>query len=212
MPATKTRLTREQAREQTRTRLIDAAAEVFIEKGFHGGSVEEIVERAGYTRGAFYSNFEDKADLFLALFDRVTASQVAEVSAVVSSASSPAELLVRLRDRERRGERPWLILSTEFSLYAMRNPRVRPKFASRLRKLRRAYGRAVKTQFASLGIEPPAPLEDLAIIVHALDDGVSLQQQIDPGGVRSDFFYEALALLLEAAVAVAKDRKGGARR
>src|SRR5690554_525741 len=54
-------------RENTRTRLLDAAAEVFAEFGLEGASVEAICERAGFTRGAFYSNFESKDELFLQL-------------------------------------------------------------------------------------------------------------------------------------------------
>jgi AcrR family transcriptional regulator len=62
------------SRENTRARLLEAAAQVFAEVGLDGASVEAVCERAGFTRGAFYSNFESKDELFLML----TAS-VAEV-------------------------------------------------------------------------------------------------------------------------------------
>ena len=68
----RTRLTREAKKAETRRRLLEAAAEVFIRRGFQGASVEEICEEAGFTRGAFYSNFRSKEQLFAELLqDRV---------------------------------------------------------------------------------------------------------------------------------------------
>ena len=66
------RLTRAERQAQTRQELLDAAARVFVKRGFTGSSVEEISAEAGYTRGAFYSNFRSKNELFVELLhDRV---------------------------------------------------------------------------------------------------------------------------------------------
>ncbi|VVJ23013.1 Transcriptional regulator [Amycolatopsis camponoti] len=64
------RLTRAESRERTKDRLLAAAAELFAERGVNGTSVEQIADRAGYTRGAFYGNFEDKHELVVALLER----------------------------------------------------------------------------------------------------------------------------------------------
>ncbi|MET0831731.1 MAG: helix-turn-helix domain-containing protein, partial [Acidimicrobiia bacterium] len=64
---TATRATRVERKAQTRSDLLTAARRVFLRSGFHGASVEEIAEEAGYTKGAVYSNFEDKAALYLAV-------------------------------------------------------------------------------------------------------------------------------------------------
>ena len=64
------RLTREQSRDQTRQRLLDAAQAVFTKKGFGASSVEDVAADAGYTRGAFYSNFSSKAELLLEVLKR----------------------------------------------------------------------------------------------------------------------------------------------
>ena len=61
-------LTPERRRQQTREHLLAAAAEVFAERGFHGASLDEVAAVAGFTKGAVYSNFKNKEDLFLALF------------------------------------------------------------------------------------------------------------------------------------------------
>src|SRR6478735_9603300 len=63
-------------REATRQKLLDAAALVFAEVGLDAASVEAICERAGFTRGAFYSNFETKDELFLELAGRVSRERV----------------------------------------------------------------------------------------------------------------------------------------
>src|SRR5262245_44436699 len=87
------RLTRAEPRAETGARLLEAAAEVFAERGFHGASVEDISERAGYTRGAFYANFDDKDAVFLALVDERLESNISGVADVLRDARTPAEAL-----------------------------------------------------------------------------------------------------------------------
>ncbi|MDQ3789200.1 MAG: TetR/AcrR family transcriptional regulator, partial [Actinomycetota bacterium] len=70
MPARVKRLSRTESVALTRARLLDAAEEVFAEHGFGRTTLEQIAERAGYTRGAVYANFTSKDDLFLAVLDR----------------------------------------------------------------------------------------------------------------------------------------------
>jgi len=73
------RLTREQSKDQTRQRLLDAAQAIFMKKGFVAASVEDIAAAAGYTRGAFYSNFRSKPELFLELLRRDHESMQADL-------------------------------------------------------------------------------------------------------------------------------------
>jgi AcrR family transcriptional regulator len=205
------RLSREESRAETRRRLIDAAAEVFAERGFHGASVEEIAERAGYTRGAFYSNFTGKDDVFLAVYDKRMEIQIQEVGALMRAASDPGEFLTSLRAR--RSEAPttfaWQLLEHEFRLYALRNPDIRPKFAERHRRVRRQYVRAIEEVFKSVGVPLPAPVEDMAVILHILDEGTLPLHYLDPERVRKGFFFDALTLLFESAVALSRQQQGG---
>src|SRR6476620_4132787 len=64
------RWTRERRLEHTRNLLLDAAEEVFARKGLTGAALEDIADVAGYTRGAIYSHFGAKEELFLAVVDR----------------------------------------------------------------------------------------------------------------------------------------------
>src|SRR5438105_12586486 len=78
--AARSRLTRAEQQAKTRAALLEAAAQVFIERGFLGASVEAITERAGYTRGAFYSNFDSKEELFAELLQERVYTIYAEMA------------------------------------------------------------------------------------------------------------------------------------
>ena len=81
---TTARLTRAERREQTRDDLIAAADRLFVEGGFHATSLDQIAAAAGYTKGAVYSNFASKEDLFFAVYERraeVSQAQMRELAA-----------------------------------------------------------------------------------------------------------------------------------
>src|SRR5207302_3262829 len=136
------------------------------------------------------------------------AAQVEEVSGLIRAASDPGELFGALRERRDRTpvDPTWVILQTEFWLYAMRNPDVRPKFAERYRTVRRQFQTAIESVFRSIGVELPAPAEDMAIVLNILDEGTAPLQHLDPDEIRPDFFFDALTLLFEASVALSRER------
>ncbi|MFV0433810.1 MAG: TetR/AcrR family transcriptional regulator [Leucobacter sp.] len=121
-------------RQATRERLLDAAIEVFAEAGLQGASVAQVSKRAGFTRGAFYSNFSDKEELFLAALSREYSRRAADFR------SRAAELTEQLRQSDCRltprdaaayvteffapngSETTWFALETEFLLLALREP------------------------------------------------------------------------------------------
>jgi len=81
------------SRENTRARLLEAAAQVFAEVGLDGASVEAVCERAGFTRGAFYSNFESKDELFLMLAASVSDVRVSAVRTRVEELTAAGALV-----------------------------------------------------------------------------------------------------------------------
>ncbi|WP_055552102.1 TetR/AcrR family transcriptional regulator [Streptomyces sp. NBRC 110028] len=119
---TPTRVTRRRA--ETRERLLAAALTVFAERGFGRVGIEEICEAAGYTRGAFYSNFDSLDELFFALYERQAALQTAQVRDALDGAT-PDEGLPALLDRVVGAlliDRTWVLVRTDFMLYAARDP------------------------------------------------------------------------------------------
>jgi AcrR family transcriptional regulator len=204
------RLLRDEARAQTRARLLTAAQKVFAEKGF-GAGLEEIAEAAGYSRGAVYYNFADKDDLFIAVLEERSRQQIAEISSLLAVSNAPSDFLRSLkvrgeRRRQSRDDRRWGLLSAEFWLYALRNPKARHKLADHHRRLRAAYASAAEAIFARLGIDPPAPVDQIASVIFALDEGIFHQHWIDPQAVPAEFFYDTLELLIAASVALDQHR------
>lgn len=121
-------------RRRTRARLLDAAFEVFAEQGVRAASVETIAEAAGFTRGAFYSNFSSKEELFFALMDREKEMRLEQLATGVSQFLAPlvgdggAELgdeevvqtvtrILELQSDDRR----WWLVQAEFQLMALRD-------------------------------------------------------------------------------------------
>ena len=115
----------------TRRQLIQAAREIFAESGFEHTRLEDIAERAGKTRGAFYSNFEDKEDVFFAIFEEDLARSQGQISPRLREASTTEtraaalvdHFVTLLRDRQRT------LLSLEFKLYAIRHPTKRKRLS-----------------------------------------------------------------------------------
>ncbi|WP_081736597.1 TetR/AcrR family transcriptional regulator [Amycolatopsis orientalis] len=201
------RLTREESREQTRQRLIAAAAELFAERGVNGTSVEQIAERAGFTRGAFYGNFDGKHELVVELLRRRTRREAEEVAALAEGVGSFAEMMDRLRawnvERAEHLE-GWLILRTELALYALRNPEARPLVGEGEKSTRALLETSVKTELAARGAEPPAAPAFLALILHALEDGLLLQRFLSPEGTGDEDVVDAVQLLMRSWTALSR--------
>lgn len=116
------RLSREENREQTRTRLLDAARIGFARLGYAGASVDLIAESAGFSKGALYSNFASKEDLFLLLLKQHLEAEVASSAEVIADADFETAL-DRFVDRYAvdREDQDWCLLSVEFALHAARS-------------------------------------------------------------------------------------------
>lgn len=117
------------SRENTRARLLDAAAQVFAEVGLEGATVEAVCERAGFTRGAFYSNFESKDELFLTLAGSVAETRLTAVREQVTAMAAegalddadPVALVQRIMDAG-GDDRLSIMLMSEIRIRALRDP------------------------------------------------------------------------------------------
>lgn len=202
------RLSQAESRERTRSRILDAAGKVFAEQGFAAARLEEIAENAGYTRGALYYNFADKDELFLAVLDDRLQADIGVISDLIKSSEDPVQLVQALRDRPAAGRksaaeaRRWVQLCDEFRLYALKNESARKRLAEHQQHLRDAYTRGITGVLRRIDVSPPAPPEQLAIMIMALDDGIIRQKRVDPAAVPEGLFFDLLALLIRAAKAL----------
>ena len=189
------RLTRAEKRAATRRALLEAAAKVFARRGLLGASVEEITEEAGFSRGAFYSNFASKEELFLTLIEGRTADHIAAIAQAFREGETPQ---ARIRNGGRfidslvTREHQWCKLYMEFWATAMRNPTLRPRFAAQYRALRTGTAQMIQAQADALQIPLDASAEELASTLIALFEGYVLQKLIDPQLLPEDFFVRLL--------------------
>ncbi|TCO46071.1 TetR family transcriptional regulator [Kribbella antiqua] len=172
-------------RSNTRARLLEGALEVFAERGFNGASVEDICDRAGFTRGAFYSNFASKDELVLALFQATTDRLLEQISALLPEhVDQPVALLdavLGLLDDAPPDQRRWHLISTEFTLHALRNAE-----AARALNEWRARFRGQLTQLVSQsGLTWSVPPEQFVRLVMALHEGARSQSLLEPRKVPS---------------------------
>jgi AcrR family transcriptional regulator len=145
------RRTRDEQREDTRRRLLDAARREFLRRGFHGASLDLVAEEAGFTKGAVYSRFASKADLFLALLDERITTRIAEMEAIAAREHGPLGLgtaIGRQWDAKLQQDESWSLLLIEFRLHAARDPE--PPFEL----LGRQHGERGRIAVQSVGLEP----------------------------------------------------------
>jgi AcrR family transcriptional regulator len=188
------RLTREEQRERTRAALCDAAARVFVERSFTGASVEAIAAEAGYTRGAFYANFDSKEELFAELLQRRVYShyrRTAEQSADPETRLSMRELGERLAEMQRHPDGAWLFrLWLEALAHADRNDRLREIAAGFWSENRRLAARVIEAVYAEAGRSPTLAPDALASALIAMDIGLAIQHLVDPEAVPLDVYPE----------------------
>jgi len=196
------RLTRAEQQAQTRARLIDAAARVFAQRGFQAASVEEIAEEAGYSHGAVYSNFDGKADLFLAVFEDYMAQRVRELAETQAGLAEDAPLEVRARaladqwmDRLAR-DRESFVLHMEFVAHADRDPELARRFGTRSAAMRQAVSRYIVQYQHEAEAELAMPADDLALILRALGIGLAIEWLVSPDAVRHDVYGDFVELLV----------------
>jgi AcrR family transcriptional regulator len=156
---------------------------VFTELGLHAARLEDIAERAGYTRGAVYSNFKDKNDLAFAIIERRLAEARAILDEVAAGAADPVKRAQETGTRFSRlisDERPWGPLFLELVTHASRDP----ELAERLTELYRGLAISIADVLRTIGMPDRHPgrptTQRLALIMLAATDGAGLERMIDP--------------------------------
>lgn len=168
------RLTREQSKDQTRERLLNAAQTIFLKKGYVAASVEDIAAAAGYTRGAFYSNFRGKADLLVELLERDHASMQAELQEIFDSGGTREQMestALAYYSRLHRDDRRFL-LWVEAKLQAARDAKFRARFNQFLQEQREQMTEYIRQFAERAGTPLLLPAETLALGLMSLCDGV----------------------------------------
>ncbi|MFF8843604.1 TetR/AcrR family transcriptional regulator [Streptomyces sp. NPDC015127] len=168
-------------RAQTRRRMLDAALQVFADEGFGRSTVEQICERAGYTRGAFYSNFSSLDELFLAMWEERSQRMLADLRAALTevSVAAPEEAL-RSALRAIPVDDAWYRVTAEFTAHALRNPSLRRVMAAREQAILDTILPVVVDALGRTGRRVPdvVALGQALVAVH---DGTAVQVLLEPG-------------------------------
>jgi AcrR family transcriptional regulator len=155
-------------------RLIEAAERAFIRNGFDHASVDEISETAGYSRGAFYSNFRDKDQVLLAVIDRRRPQVVKVLDEILGQTSKPAERVATVREwfSNQWRLRDFITLRMEFNRRAMRDPSVRKHLVELRREELETYATSVGRLAGATDSGPVGRPEIVALVLLAVAHGL----------------------------------------
>jgi AcrR family transcriptional regulator len=211
VPVAVTEPTPKRSRANTRSRLLAAAYDEFCTRGFQAATVEHICTRAGFTRGAFYSNFSTTDELFLALWDRQADRIIDGARALIEVlplVDDPIEFTqTALVDLE-RVEPAWFVLNTEFFLHATRHPAIAAELGRHRRRLRVELGAALDTLLRSTrrSLPPDIDLELFTRMVIAAHEGCQHQSRVPGHELEAGRLQRAMLTLLLTACPQAPER------
>jgi AcrR family transcriptional regulator len=187
------RLTRAERTERVRADLLVAARHTFLSRGFHQASLEEIALAAGWSKGAVFSNFAGKDELFLAVLDDQNRRRRREQIAEMQVAPTLAEALLAA-GREMAGahaqDPQWTPLLVEFWTHASRDDALRARVSAAHEDLLDSYAAVVAELAVRDGLEFTAPVKAVCRSAAALARGLALERLLDPGAVPEPDFGE----------------------
>ena len=195
------RLTREESRAQTRLHLLESARILFARQGFEGTSVDHVTEKAGYSRGAFYSNFETMEALLIALIAHCIEQDLDAMNQVSGLANigfeQQLELMSQHTANNTEAQIDMHLLKMEFWMCAMRYPSVREAYQEHHMKLRQTIARVISESFATAKRPLPMAADQFAGLIIALRNGLDTLQLVTPNTLDLDLDSRSISLMVQ---------------
>ncbi|MFI8777139.1 TetR/AcrR family transcriptional regulator [Brachybacterium paraconglomeratum] len=180
-------------KENTRAKLVRASLDVFVEKGIDGATVDDLVNAAGFTRGAFYSSFSSKEEVFIALFDEVTAELMAIANSSVESAvadveadescsileADDAQVMLAVFEGIRPFGRQWYLLYSDAIARSLRDEALRAELAEQRERMRNQIGALLTTRLEASRERALLPVEDLAQLLMGIFIDLLVREQLE---------------------------------
>lgn len=185
-------------RAETRRRVMDAAYEVFTELGIRDAPVELICERAGFTRGAFYSNFASKEELFLAIYELQMEERAQRLRTAVDeavNAAPPDAVDEVLREagllfmESLTADETWYLLNAEFRAQAMRQPELRAPTAAAETRFHDALAEILQDMLGRLNLRLTVDPRSAVVTIVALYETMLERAILDELPDRADSRY-----------------------
>jgi AcrR family transcriptional regulator len=202
------RLTREEKQAHTRSCLMASAAKVFARRGLQQASIDEVAEDAGFTKGAFYANFKSKEELFLVMLDERFAERLEQIERAAGGESDLDEAARRAGQDYTNfisADPEWQRLFFEFSAYAARNEDFRQELVTRYRALRDRITEIYARSAEQVGVEPPIPVDQVAVMTFAMANGIALEKLLEPEVVSDEAYGTMLAVFFRGLAAMVED-------
>ena len=188
-------------REEVRRRLLDAALAVFAEQGFASANLDQVAAAAGLTKGAIYSNFASKDELFFAMMQDQVLKRVVTLRAALHASAGDTRYPHTLRDVGRllteafTTQRDWQLVFLDFWRRAVRDEDVRAQFVAHRRSVRAAIADHIGDMYGKDPIPGGFAVDDVVTVVLALCNGLALEYYIDPEFVSIDLLGQILLRL-----------------
>ncbi|OCB18478.1 TetR family transcriptional regulator [Mycobacterium malmoense] len=186
-------------RGEVRDRILDAASKVFAAEGFAGATIDAIGQAAGFTKGAVYSNFESKDELFLALLDREFELRGEQIAIALDRSDGDTAAAAREVSRSVldsvRDHSDYYVLLVEYWLRAQRDPQLRDRLIERRRA---AAGQALHIVESTDTVPGDRRLTDIAQLVVTLNLGVAMEEVLRPGTINPGLLAQLITALLES--------------
>jgi AcrR family transcriptional regulator len=198
------RLSREESQARTRNLLIEAARDEIVKKGFAQASVRDIAEAAGFSLGAFYSNFPEKEAILLELVERHQSEERAKVEAALNHAPNDAAKTMAGIEKWAttiNADPSWAVLAVELQLQALRSPAFAQRYNELNRKHRQGLGTLITRLFELFGKRVPGDAAEVATGFIALGRGMALMPKGGEAGRSGRIIVTFLKALIESAPA-----------
>ena len=211
------RLSRMERREKTRQDLLTAAETCFVTRGFHATSVDDVAERAGYTKGAVYSNFASKEDLFFGVYERRVDHVLTEVVPGLREVGPERafDWFATGTIQRRDSDDGWLAVFFEFWAHVLRHPELRARFAACHARFLEPMTDGVRHLAEQRGRALPSEVTPFQVVLawNAMEVGLGLERLTHPQDVDVELARRMGWLLLDAILgaappAASNDAKG----
>jgi len=208
------RMSRAEKKELTTGQLLETARKVFLERGYHRSTLDDIADAAGFTKGAVYARFKSKDELFFALYDEWVDQRIVDLERYNTPPKTFEELLrsdARRLMALRNAHADWYLLLLEFWTYAARDERLRQELAAHHERFVRELAKAIEASVKALGATLKRPAMYLARAGSAMSFGVTLERLLDPQSV-PETLMESMLLPLATEITVPTPEMKAARQ
>lgn len=193
--------TRADRRHRTRSELIAAADRRFSADGYHATSLDAVADEAGFTKGAVYSNFSSKEDLFFAVYEQRVQWAVARAHEVIDAAPTASDgVLALVEESSARRDRDdgWLAVFLEFWTFVLRHPEHRARFAALHARAAEPFAEALERHARERELTLPLGARQLATAFFASGTGLGLERLTQPDLVGPELAVQMQQLFMDA--------------